>query len=295
MAPARDRRTGFSRRRQYGAFIGYVLAVAGAVIGGVLLAVSTFDPPAFAALRMGVASITTPVSGALNTGVRAVAAVPDTIGSYFRVHGENADLRAEVDRTRAALIRARTIAYDNRRLRGLLRLRDRSPDTVVVARLVSSTASSGRRFALLNAGVLQGVHSGMPVLGPDGLIGRVTEIGPIAARVLLLTDPESVVPVRRIGDGMPGFASGRGDGRIDIRSAERTNVRFARGDSFVTSGAGGLYAPGILVAKIETTGVDQAMAIPFAAPDTLDFALVQRPFMPLPPARVATPVGSDTP
>ena len=287
MAPARDRRTGFSRRRQYGAFIGYVLAVAGAAVGLVLLAVSTFDPPAFAALRMTLASITAPVSTTLNTGVRAVATIPETVGTYFRVHGENADLRAEVARTRKMLTQARTIAYDNRRLRRLLRLRDRTTDTVVVARLVSSTASSGRRFALLNAGVLQGVRSGMPVLGPDGLIGRVIEIGPIAARVLLLTDPESVVPVRRMSDGLPGIASGRGDGRIDIRSVERTNVRFAKGDAFVTSGAGGLYAPGILVAKVERTGIDQTAAIPFAAPATLDFALVQRPFMPLPRAPAA--------
>ncbi|WP_342454604.1 hypothetical protein [Sphingomonas sp. H160509] len=55
MAPARDRRTGFSRRRQYGVFMGYVLAVAGAVVGLVLLVASTFNPPAFSALRMGVA------------------------------------------------------------------------------------------------------------------------------------------------------------------------------------------------------------------------------------------------
>ena len=283
MAPARDRRTGFSRRRQYGAFIGYVLAVAGAVVGAVLLVISTFDPPAFAALRMTLASVTSPVSSALSAGMRNIAAVPDAIGSYFRVYAENETLHAEVTRSRAMLMRARTMAYDNRRLLGLLRVRDRTADTVVTARLVSSSASSGRRFALLNAGFLQGVRPGMPVQGPMGLVGRVTEIGPIAARVLLLTDPESVVPVRRLGDGLPAIAAGRGDGRIDIRSADRTNVRFNAGDAFVTSGTGGLYAPGVAVAKVEHGGTDQAVAIPFVAPDALDFALVQRPFMPLPP------------
>ena len=61
MAPARDRRTGFSRRRQYGVFMGYVFAVAGAVVGLVLLVASTFNPPAFSALRMSVAGVTTPM------------------------------------------------------------------------------------------------------------------------------------------------------------------------------------------------------------------------------------------
>ena len=37
MAPARDRRTGFSRRRQYSVFLGYVLAIAGMLVGAALL------------------------------------------------------------------------------------------------------------------------------------------------------------------------------------------------------------------------------------------------------------------
>lgn len=283
MAPARDRRTGFSRRRQYSAFIGYVLAVAGALVGVVLLVASTFNPPAFGALRMGVASITAPVSTGFATVVDGVLAVPRAIGTWIDVHGENATLRDERTRTRALLSRARVIAYDNRRLRALLAVRDRTPEVVVTARLVSSTASSGRRFALLNAGRMQGVLPGMPVRGPNGLVGRVLESGPIAARILLMTDPESLVPVRRTRDGMPAIAAGRGDGRVDIRSVNATNVRFARGDMFVTSGTGGLYAPGVPVAEVERAGADSVVAIPYAAPDSLDFALVERPFMPLPP------------
>lgn len=283
MAPARDRRTGFSRRRQYSTFLGYVLAVAGAVVGAVLLVVSTFNPPAFSALRMGVASLTTPVATGLDVVTDAVLSVPRAIGTWFRVHGENADLRAEVKRTRAILTTARTVAYDNRRLRALLAVRERTPEPVVTARLVGSTASSGRRFALLNAGRVQDVLPGMPVRGPSGLVGRVLETGPIAARVLLVTDPESLVPVRRTRDGMPAIAAGRGDGRVDIRSVNATNVRFAKGDMFVTSGTGGLYAPGVPVAQVERAGADSVVAIPFAAPDALDFALVERPFMPMPP------------
>ncbi|WP_230630558.1 rod shape-determining protein MreC [Sphingomonas sp. Leaf37] len=282
MAPARDRRTGFSRRRQYSTFLGYVLAVAGAVVGAVLLVVSTFNPPAFSALRMGVASVTTPVASGLDAVSDAVMTVPQAIGTWFRVHGENDDLRAEAKRARALLTRARTIAYDNRRLRALLAVRERTPEPVVTARLVGSTASSGRRFALLNAGRFQGVRPGMPVRGPNGLVGRVLETGPVAARVLLLTDPESLVPVRRTRDGLPAIAAGRGDGRIDIRSVNATNVRFAQGDMFVTSGTGGLYAPGVPVAQVERGGADSVTAIPFAAPDSLDFALVERPFMPMP-------------
>ncbi len=283
MAAHRDRRTGFSRRRQNLVFLGYVLAVAGALVGAALLVISRFDPPLFAALRMSAASVTAPVSSGAAAAGRGLWSVPDAISTHFFVREENSRLRAAVARDRALVLRARSIAYENRRLRTLLALRDRDVTTVVAARLVSSSASSGRRFALLNAGRLQGVQAGMPVRGPLGLIGRVTETGPWVARVLLVSDPESIVPVRRTRDGLPAIAVGRGDGRIDLRSVNVANARFQPGDLFVTTGTGGIYVPNVPVARVEKGGADTVIADTLAAPDTLDVALVQRLFMPVPP------------
>ncbi len=288
MAPARDRRTGFSRRRQYGLFIGYVLAVAGAVVGGVLLVASTMNPPLFAGLRMGAAGLTTPVSSILSSVRDGAAAVPNAINGWIFAHAENEAMRRDLARARPLLMRARVIAYENNRLRGLLAVRDRSAAPVVTARLVSSSASSGRRFALLDAGRFSGVLPGMPVRGPEGLVGRVIETGPNAARVLLLTDPDSIVPVRRARDGLPAIAAGRADGSVDIRSVNATNVRFGAGDVFVTSGTGGLYTPGIPVARVVADAADTALARTFAQPDSVDFALVEKAFMPLPPPVVST-------
>ncbi|HEX8555958.1 MAG TPA: rod shape-determining protein MreC [Sphingomonas sp.] len=282
MALVRDRRTGFSRRRQYGLFFGYVFAVVGVATGAVLLALSTLNPPAFAAFRMGAAAVTVPVSSFASATLGWVASVPAAIGDWIAVHSRNAVLERRVKAQDAVLLRARVIAYENRRLRALLAFRDRSPAPVVSARLVSSTASSGRRFGLLNAGRLHGVQVGMPVRGPVGLIGRVTETGPNAARVMLLVDPESIVPVRRTRDGAPAIAAGRGDGTLEIRSVYTTNVRFRAGDLFVTSGTGGLYPPGVPVARVDRAGSDTVQAFPYASPDTLDVALVERPFM-MPP------------
>ncbi|GGB33111.1 hypothetical protein GCM10011380_23220 [Sphingomonas metalli] len=284
MAPARDRRAGFSRRRQYGLFFGYVLAVAGAVVGAVLLVASLFNPPLFAAFRMAAAGVTVPVSSALTSGRDLVSAVPEAINGWVFAHAENAAMRRDLAAARPLLMRARSIAYENNRLRTLLALRDHAADPVVTARLVSSSASSGRRFALLDAGRMHGVEPGMPVRGPEGLVGRVVEAGPNAARILLLTDPASIVPVRRARDGLPAIAVGRADGAVDIRSVNATNVRFRSGDVFVTSGTGGLYAPDMPVARVTADALDSAVGRLFAQPDSLDYALVEKAYMPLPPA-----------
>jgi rod shape-determining protein MreC len=280
MAPSRNRRPGFSRRAQYGLFLGYVVAVAGCLVGAVLLALATLDPPAFAALRSSMATVTTPVSSGIAGAGRGIAAIPSWIGSYTAVRDRNVALQKQIDDMHAVLMRARSLSYENRRLRGLLQIREHVAAPVVAARLVSSSASSTRRYAVLNAGSWQGVKTGQPVRGPEGLIGRILETGPNSARVLLLSDPESIVPVRRTRDGLPALAAGRGDGLLDIRSATSANIGFEPGDVFVTSGAGGIYSPNVPVARVIKRSRDIALARTLAQPDTLDFALVQQAFMP---------------
>jgi rod shape-determining protein MreC len=280
MAPSRNRRPGFSRRAQYSLFLGYVIAVAGSLVGAVLLALATLDPPAFAALRASMSEVTTPISSGVAGVGRGIGAIPSSIGSYVAVRDKNVALQKQIDDVHALLMRARSLSYENRRLKALLQMRERIAGPVVAARLVSSSASSTRRYAVLNAGSWQGVKTGQPVRGPDGLIGRILEIGPNSARVLLLSDPESIVPVRRTRDGLPALAAGRGDGLLDIRSATSANIGFEAGDVFVTSGAGGIYSPNVPVARVIKRSRDIALARTLAQPDTLDFALVQQAFMP---------------
>lgn len=280
MAPPRNRRPGFSRRAQYGLFISYVIAAGGALVGVVMLLLSTFHPPAFSAVRGTFSELVTPIASGFDWTRRGISGIPSGIGSYFGVRSENATLRAEVEANRKLVEDARIAAYDNRRLRALLKLRDRIAEPVVTARLVYSTGSSTRRFATLNAGSWQGVRTGQPVRGADGLIGRVLEVSPNTARVLLILDPESIVPVRRVRDGLPAIAAGRGDGLIEIRSAGAAQVLFEQGDAFVTSGTGGIFPPNIAVARVRARARDTAEGVIFASPDTLDYAVVQQSYFP---------------
>ena len=283
MAPPIARRTGFSRRAQYSVFLAYVLAGAGALIGAVLVLLSLFNPPAFAAVRSAASELTAPVSSGLHWMRRQVASL-GSLGDHIGGANEIRALDKRIAADAAVVQQARMIVQENHRLRRLLRVRDAAGDTVTAARLVSSTAASTRRFATLNAGRLQGVRPGQPVRGPEGLIGRVLETGLNTARVLLLTDAESIVPVRRTRDNLPAIASGRGDGLLDIRSAGSVNAPFRAGDLFVTSGTGGIYPPNVPVAKVAESARDAALGRPFANPDSLDFAIVQPAFLPaLPP------------
>ncbi|MBQ0771303.1 MAG: rod shape-determining protein MreC, partial [Sphingomonadales bacterium] len=163
-------------------------------------------------------------------------------------------------------LEARALRQENERLRRLLKLNEEVPDSIAMARLISSTASSSRRIATLGVGSNSGLESGQPVRSPEGLVGRILETGPTTARVLLVSDGKNVTPVQRASDSLPAFATGRGDGTVDIQPINIGSNPFKAGDLMITSGSGGLYSPGIPVAivirKTETGAIGRVLANP---------------------------------
>jgi rod shape-determining protein MreC len=151
---------------------------------------------------------------------------------------------------------------------------------VAVTQLTSSTASSTRRFATIGAGAASGVTVGMPVRSLQGLIGRVLEVANSTSRVLLVTDTESVVPVRRASDGVPAFAQGRGDGSLQIRLINLGLNPLKLGDVMVTSGSGGLYRPGTAVAAVTAITRDGAVARLLSDPAATDYVVVEQIWAP---------------
>jgi rod shape-determining protein MreC len=281
MAPPSTRRPGFSRRAQYGLFLGYVIAVAGVLFAVLLLLIAAIDPKGFGALKGAALDATTPVTSAGRSVVGFFTGIGDSIGNYFMAGSQNAELKQKLDRQRRRLVRAQAIEMENRRLKALLRLSEASNDEVAVARIVGSSFDSARRLATLSAGSSSGVKVGQPVRGPDGLIGRVIETGHWASRVLLVTDGANNVPVRLVRDGTPAMAVGHGDGTIDLKTLEVGQNPFRRGDILVTSGTGGLYPPGIPVALVVKAERDRTVARPVADPGEIDFAMVLQIYQPL--------------
>lgn len=275
MAPPSTRRTGFSRRAQYTTFFGYIAAIAGALVGAIFLIVSIYDREAFSGLRGVAGDVAKPAAVTAATTRTGSQGLVDTIEGYFFAATKNAELKREAEVTRVKLVEARALAEENRRLKALLGLMQDDPKPVATARIVGSTSASSRRFALISAGRAQGVAIGMPVRSPMGLVGRVLEVGHNSARVLLVTDTESVVPVRRASDGVPGFANGRGDGTLQIRLISLGINPLKKGDTFVTSGSGGLYRPGTAIAVVSQLTRDGAIARVLSDPGATEFVVVE--------------------
>lgn len=274
------RRPGQSRKAQYSLFAAYVVAVTGAVAGLLLAILSVVDPVGFAQLRIASQEVAAPVARASRSVIGSISGIDDSVSAYVRAGSQNRRLRSELAETRRRLVATSALQEENRQLKALLELQETDRTALANGYLLTSTSTSSKRIALLSIGRNLGVAAGQPVRGADGLIGRVLSSGPSVSQVLLLTDVDNIVPVRRARDGLPALANGRGNGDLDVRTLNIANNPFKPGDILVTSGTGGLYPPNIPVAIVVRRQNDGALARPLADPAKVDAVSVLRPYTP---------------
>ena len=288
MAPPSPRRPGFSRRVQFSLFAGYVFAIVGALFALLMIVTARVDPTGHAALQSIATDITSPISSTLRAAVNTVKDLGGGTAAYLDAASKNRAMSQELKLARAKLIEGEANALENRRLKRLLAIVEQQKPRPVTARIVSSSATSSRRYATLAAGAIHGVEVGQPVRAADGLVGRIVQRGQFASRVLLIIDSEIIVPVKRVSDGAPALAIGLGDGRIELRTLAAGTNPFKIGDVFITSGTGGIYTPGIPVAVAVRRTRDATFGRPLASPASLDFAIVEpvyiAPLLPIEPS-----------
>jgi rod shape-determining protein MreC len=298
MAPPAHRRSGVNRKAQLGVFTGYVVAGFGALFGAALLTISLLRPETFTGLRTMASDVAAPLGVAGAAGRTSSQGFFEAIAGYYRAGSRNAELAEEIRIARVRLAEAEATKQENARLKAVLGLASTEPGPVAVARLIGSTSSSARRLGYISAGRSDGVRPGMPVTSPMGLVGRVLEAGTDSSRVLLLTDSESMVPVRRATDNLVAFAEGRSDGSLRLRLINLGINPIKRGDVFVTSGAGGLFRPGTAVAIATEITRDGAIAQLLSNPAATDVVLVEPIWQPeavralqAPPSTTAAAAG----
>ena len=273
-------RPGWSRRAQYSLFFSFLALIAGILVGVFLLILSLVAPARFETVRGAALDITGPIASGLHAVTATAEGLVTGAGDYWNAASQNGELRRQRDAMRRQIIQAKAIVQENRQLKATLRLREAQRGAIAVGRLVGSSFSSPRRFAILSIGSSDGVRIGMPVRSPDGLVGRIVDAGALASRVLLVSDRANIVPARLLRGGIPVISQGRGDGTIDVRPLEVGRNPFKRGDIIITSGTGGLYPPLVPIARVVKLDDDGAVAIPLADPANTSFAMVEPPYEP---------------
>lgn len=177
---------------------------------------------------------------------------PDEIGLWARITGQAArerrirELENEVRdlaRYKAAAISMadRMEAYER-----ILNLMGEPPERGVTARVMTEVDGPFSQTLLANAGRLQGVAPSSVAVNEGGLVGRVIHLGDRSARILLVSDYSSRLPVMGEVSGVRAIMYGqdREAGRLSDMPEESD---FAEGERILTSGDGGVFPRGLVV------------------------------------------------
>lgn len=286
------RRTSFARRDSNLALLGAVFAGVVLAFALLLLLLQRVNPDLGARMRGATADALSPLISVARAPVEGVRRFGGAVGDHLRVVDENRRLKADLARAAARAAESGKLAAEVKRMDALIGLR--RPERRLVASAVASavSAGAGQRQAIISAGLADGVRPRMPVIAAEGLAGRVTDVGRGAARMMLLTDADSRVPVKVLRTGWTGLAVGTGGTLLDFQFDIASGTdRIRVGDRLVTSGDGGLYPPGLPVGVIIDAQSNPPRARPMANPTGLGAVMVEAPwlappaFVPVAPAR----------
>jgi rod shape-determining protein MreC len=238
-----------------------------------LLVVGKADVQLTERLRTATMDVLVPVLEVLSQPAAAVSRAKEGVDRLLFVFEDNARLRDENARLRQWQDVARRLEPENARLRQLLAAGVAPANIFITARVVADTSGPFVRTMLMSAGEREGVEKGQPVIADGGFVGRVAETGLRSARVLLLTDLNSRIPVMVEGSARRAILAGDNSRlpRLEFLSA---GTELAVGDRIATSGDGGLFPPGLAVGEVVSVGEGGVRIQPFVRIDQLEFVRV---------------------
>jgi rod shape-determining protein MreC len=214
-----------------------------------LLTVSFVRPGVFGGIRSTVSDTLTPVMIVLSEPFRQVAAFTNNVTGLSELRAENAQLRAENIRLREWYQTALMLESENQSLQALLNVKPDPSHRFITARVIADSGNAFVKSAIVAAGQNDNVQKGQAVLSGDGLVGRIIEAGNKSARVLLLTDVNSRVPVLLEGTRQKAMLYGNNTDAPELKYLPQ-DIDVKEGTRVVTSGNGGLFMSGLPIGVI---------------------------------------------
>ncbi len=179
--------------------------------------------------------------------------------NYFdlrNVRKENQGLRDENQRLRLEAVRLAEDASQARRLQALLAFKEQYIEQTLAAQVISTTGSEFSRGIYIDKGTRDGVGVDMPVITPEGIVGKVFRTYPGSSLVLEINDPSSGAGVILDKSRLQGIVKGNAEGETlvqNIMAEEQVEV----GERVLTSGGDRIFPKGMPVGVVSSVTRDK--------------------------------------
>lgn len=221
------------------------------------------------------------------------------------------ELQGQVNELNNSRIRITELENENTILRQQLGYKQSNPDFDIVgaavlqrnpdlSRVIGQDPSGLVRYIIVDQGSAEGVKVGMPVVTPQGLVGRVTSTGTNWAKVLLIIDPSSSVNAVVQSTRATGVGQGNVNGNLIIKYVPQGEA-IKVGDLILTSGLGGNFPKRLVIGQVtevrknDNELFQEATIQPSVDFSRLEFVLILKKFTPSDITQEPTPTLTPTP
>lgn len=196
-----------------------------------------------------VMSVVLPLQQTLGKGLGQVSTLWQRYVNLVHVRQDNVRLYAEVARLQGESHRYHEAYEQAKRLRELLHFRDAVSPQAVAAEVVGIDPSQWSEAVTINRGSSDMLQKDAVVVTYTGLVGRVIDLAPHYATVLLITDRRSAVDALIQRTRARGIVVGKSRRMCELHYVDfHADVQV--GDAIISSGLGGVYPKGLLIGTV---------------------------------------------
>ncbi len=169
-----------------------------------------------------------------------------------------------------------------------------SPSKTVAARVIGNGTGANSKVVFVDRGSVSGIESGMAVVTPDGIVGKVVDAYPMASLVMLITDPTFAAGVISQKNRVRGTLKGLGQTKCLVDYAQNEE-KVDEGEWFYTSGDDRIFPRGFPVGQVSTVRNGKTFKEIYLAPSGMQggveevLIMLQGQHMQIPDSATATP------
>ena len=178
--------------------------------------------------------------------INSINKAVNQINSLIFIYSNNKNLSTENKELYKWKDLAHKLLVENEEIKKLLNGVNKISDNFVTAKVISNSSGSYIKTITINVGTKHGLSIGNAVINNWGMIGRVIEVGKNSARVLLVTDINSQIPVYFEKSKHKAILIGNNSDLLEVKYL-KPRVKLFDKERIITSGEGGLLPRGLAV------------------------------------------------
>lgn len=233
---------------------------------------SRFDSVAIEALNKVVIKVTGPVMQVVELPARVIHHVWTYFYDISHIYAENQLLRDENKQMMILQNKVRTLEVENQLLSRLLNYVPPAEASFMSAQVVAESGDKFTHLLLIYVGN-EAVKKGQIVMGDESVIGRIDTVSPPYAKVILITDINSKIPVVVERTRVRGILSGNNKDLPQLIFM-RSTTDVQEGDIIVTSGVGGMFPAGLPIGFISSINGNKVEVEPMADLSRIEYVRI---------------------